>query len=192
MISTSLIIIVGIAVGAMTTVITTNVASSSEPVIRQKTLKIANLYMDEIMGKRWDENTPASGGCITTAGSIYCATYCATLPFPNCGTCTAGAGVCEPSASIAAMGNNEELNRNEFDDIDDYNSATLSTTPSFPDAAGTNGETALDSVDGYTVDVTISEAALGTVPASDAREVVVSVTNPLGDTMTLTRYRINF
>lgn len=186
------IVIVGIAVSAIVTVYTTNVIHSPEPLIREKTLKIASLYMDEIMGKRWDENTPVGGGCIDTAGSAYCTNYCASLTFPNCDFCSKSGGACVPPASIAAMGTNEELLRSDFDDVDDYRAAFLSATPSYPDPAGVNGETALTDVSGYQVSVTITEEAFDTVIAPDVRKVEVRVTNPLGDTLTLRRYRTNF
>ena len=183
------IVIVGVAVGAIAAVFSTNVANSPEALLREKTLKIANLYMDEIMGKRWNENTPAGGGCVET-GSNYCTNYCAGLAFPDCGFCAKGAGVCVAPDNATVIGAEEGL-RSDFDDVDDYN-GTVSATPSFPDPAGAGGETALTDVNGYSVSVTVSATALGTVPAADARRIVISVTNPLNETLTLTRFRTNF
>lgn len=185
------IVIVSIAVTAIAQIYSTNVMHSPEPLLREKALKIANFYMDEIMGKRWEENTPAGGGCIET-GSNYCNNLCAAQPFPNCGFCNKSGGACVAPATIAALAANEEANRSDFDDVDDYLSGTLSATPSFPDPVGVNGETALTDVAGFTVSVAVTEVAIGGIPASDVRRVVVTVNSPVGESLTLTRYRINF
>ena len=185
------IVIVSIAVAAIAQIYSTNVMHSPEPLLREKALKLANFYMDEIMGKRWEENTPAGGGCIET-GSNYCTTYCAALTFPDCNFCTRTGGACVAPATIAALATNEEGLRSDFDDVDDYRSGSLSATPSFPNAAGVNGESPLPDVGGFTVAVTIAQVALGGIPASDVRRIVVTVTNPVGDSLVLTRYRINF
>ena len=106
------IIIVSIAVTAIAQIYSTNVAHSAEPLLREKSLKLANFYMDEILGKRWEENTPAGGGCIET-GSNYCTNYCASLTFPNCDFCSKSGGACVVPATIAALASNEEADRIE-------------------------------------------------------------------------------
>ena len=185
------IVIVSVAVAAIAQIYSTNVMHSPEPLLREKALKLANFYMDEIMGKRWEENTPAGGGCIET-GSNYCTNYCAALTFPDCDFCTRAGGACVAPAIIAVLATNEEALRSDFDDVDDYSSGNLSATPSFPNTAGVNGESPLTDVGGFTVAVTIAQVALGGIPASDVRRIVVTVTNPVGDSLVLTRYRINF
>ena len=185
------IVIVSVAVAAIAQIFSTNVIHSPEPLLREKALKLANFYMDEIMGKRWEENTPAGGGCIET-GSNYCTTYCAALTFPDCNFCTRTGGACVAPATIAALATNEEGLRSDFDDIDDYRSGNLSATPSFPDTTGVNGESPLNDVAGYAVSVAISEVPLGGIPANDVRQITITVTSPLGESLALTRYRINF
>jgi len=60
------IVIVGIAVAAISLLFAQNVQHSAEPLLRQKTIAVAKAYMDEIVRKRWDELTPDGGGCIDT------------------------------------------------------------------------------------------------------------------------------
>ena len=38
------------------------ITSSPSPVIRQRAISLAQSMMDEILAKRWDENTPVGGG----------------------------------------------------------------------------------------------------------------------------------
>lgn len=61
------IVIVGVAVTAITLLFVQNVRYSADPLIRQKSLAVAKAYMDEIVRKKWDELTPDGGGCIDTA-----------------------------------------------------------------------------------------------------------------------------
>ncbi|MCG8427735.1 MAG: prepilin-type N-terminal cleavage/methylation domain-containing protein [Chromatiales bacterium] len=60
------IVIVGIAVTGMLLMFSKSAENSHSPLIRQKAIAVASAYMDEILGKRWDENTPLGGGCVIT------------------------------------------------------------------------------------------------------------------------------
>lgn len=66
------IVIVGIAVAAISLLFQQNVQHSADPLIRQKTIAVAKAYMDEIVRKRWDELTPTGGGCIDTSSTPNC------------------------------------------------------------------------------------------------------------------------
>ncbi|QEP42883.1 type II secretion system protein [Ectothiorhodospiraceae bacterium BW-2] len=63
------IVIVGIAITGTVTLFTTNVSHSHEPLLRQKAISLANMYMDEILRKKWNEATPNGGGRVA-AGDI--------------------------------------------------------------------------------------------------------------------------
>jgi MSHA pilin protein MshD len=67
------IVIVGIAVTAVTLLFVQNVRYSADPLIRQKLIAVAKAYTDEIVRKKWDELTPDGGGCIDTT-SFNCET----------------------------------------------------------------------------------------------------------------------
>jgi MSHA pilin protein MshD len=66
------IVIVGIAVSAITLLFIQNVRYSADPLIRQKSIAVAKAYMDEIVRKRWDELSPEGGGCIDTTATSNC------------------------------------------------------------------------------------------------------------------------
>jgi len=159
-----------------------------EPYLQQRALAVANAYMDEILHKRWDENTPIGGGCVET-GSGLCAAWCAARTFPNCGGCTPGAGVC--SAVAAAGGGAEEgADRGLFDDIDDYHG--LSDAPPRNALGAPMGSAG--AFPGFRADVTVSHpaAAWNGVPASEVKRIQVEASTPDGQTIRLVAYRLNF
>lgn len=56
------IVIVSIAVAAISNQISQNVEHSADPLLRQRAIAIAHLYLDRMQGVRWDETTPVGGG----------------------------------------------------------------------------------------------------------------------------------
>lgn len=85
------IVIVSIALGAIIQSWSFAMAGSANPLLQHKSLKLAQMYSDEILSKRFDETTPLGGGLAT---SISC-----------------------PVSSGIDTG---ESSRNLFDDVDDY------------------------------------------------------------------------
>ncbi|MBF0218517.1 MAG: hypothetical protein HQL49_03175 [Gammaproteobacteria bacterium] len=63
------IIIVGVALASLAQLFALNVRHSATPLLRQKSVILANAYMEEIIRKRWDELTPDGGGKIDSATS---------------------------------------------------------------------------------------------------------------------------
>ena len=176
------IVIVGIAVAALSIQFGENVSHSHEPFNRQRAITVANAYMDEIVKKRWDENSPAGGGCVSTP-SGNCTAYCAAATFPTCHYCAKGAGVCVPAAAAAGIAT-EEAARADYDDIDDYNGINQAPT----DASGT----AMPNYAGFNVTVNVTATAWNGVTSNDSRRIVVSVSNPSGETISLDSYRFNY
>ncbi len=158
------IVIVGIAVGAITLQFSQNVSHSHEPFLRQRALAVAGAYLDEIMGKRWNENTPIGGGCVDTASP----------------TCTGGPA----PTGIGA----EEGSRSLYDDVDDYAAISGESPPR--DSLG-NVMTGYNA--DFTVDVSVTQpaAAWNGINANDVRRITVDVQTPTGEIITLTGYRIN-
>jgi type II secretory pathway pseudopilin PulG len=72
------IVVVGVAVAGITLQFTQNVKNSATPLLRQKAIAIANAYLDEMLHKKWDENSPSSGGCILTTASAGCPSWTAS------------------------------------------------------------------------------------------------------------------
>ena len=87
------IVIVSIALGALMQNWSEQIRHSSDPLLQRKSLKLAQLYGDEILSKRFDESTPLGGGSTNT---ISC-----------------------PASDGRDTG---ESTRDDFDDVDDYHS----------------------------------------------------------------------
>ncbi|NRB38481.1 MAG: prepilin-type N-terminal cleavage/methylation domain-containing protein [Pseudomonadales bacterium] len=85
--------IVSIALAALMQSWSYNISSSADPLLQRKSLNLAQMYVDEILSKRFDENSPLGGGTIISA-SINC-----------------------PTGSGLDAG---ESGRDDFDDVDDY------------------------------------------------------------------------
>jgi MSHA pilin protein MshD len=86
------IVIMSIALVAIASVISTSVSRSVDPLIQHKAVLLAQAYFDEILTKRFAENTPVGGVPADTSASV----------------CTVGS---EPGES-----------RRKYDDVDDYDS----------------------------------------------------------------------
>lgn len=92
------IVIISIAMVALMSSFSLSMSHSADPLWRNKALKLGQLYLDEILAKKYDEHTPIGG-----------------LPFvadPSC--VTLGPDGAAP---------NQET-RETFDDVDDYHGIT--------------------------------------------------------------------
>jgi len=65
------LVIVGIALSAVLGVISRAVATSSDPLIQVRALELAQAQLDEILARKFDENTPSGGvpACGALGGS---------------------------------------------------------------------------------------------------------------------------
>lgn len=78
------ILIVAIGLTGITLAFTQGAKFSHEPVIQQRSLSLAQTFLDEIMRQRWDENTPTGGGCTQSASNACVASsnsWNATTPY---------------------------------------------------------------------------------------------------------------
>lgn len=191
------IVVVSVALAGIASVFSANIKNSAAPVLRERSIALAQAYMDEILTKQWDENTPLGSGCVDTDlanTTDSCTSYCAIFSTENscniskCHFDTATTS-CNAAANVsAAFGTDatELNNRPLWDDIDDY-----SATPSQPkDSNGNN----IVEYNGFTVAVAITQPASSWhgIAASDVRRIAVTVTNPLQESITLVSYRVNF
>ncbi len=55
------IVVISIALAAMLGAFSSAMTHSADPMWRNKTIKLAQLYLDEILSKRFDENSPVGG-----------------------------------------------------------------------------------------------------------------------------------
>ena len=157
------IVILGMVAGIMVPFFNA-IVRSPDPVIRERAISLAQSMMDEIMAKRWDENTPMGGGPLNTNESAR-------------GTVAA--------TPVANLGVDAGENRTTYDDVDDYRSMPPEVD-NFTDQNGT-----AFSLPGYQRQVTVDYIASATNPidqntpaaagATDTKLVVVIIRSPLGE-----------
>lgn len=180
------ILVVGVALSGIVTLFVQNTQSSSDPFMRERAVAVAHAYMDEIMGMRFDENTPVGGGCVET-GSNSCSSYCAMLNDVQCvrSKCRLqGPANCVARSNLSGIAT-EEGNRSAYDDVDDY--AGLNEQPT--GLVGVAGGYA-----GFNVQVSVTQPAANWqgIDVRDLRHIQVRVTSPLNETISLQAYRVNF
>ena len=186
----------------------TSFTHSSDAVLREQAISLAQAMMSEIMAKKWDENSPNGGNppiCSSESRNQTARTSLNTL-------CSHSGAACavQPCASTMGLDSGETSNANDrtdWDDIDDY---------SFLNQAGGNYEQdtfwnqnggAGFSMTGFsrwvevdyiasneaTVDTSAGISA-GTTAASatDTKRIIVLVSSPLRETFTLVATVCNY
>ncbi|WP_250656583.1 type II secretion system protein [Alkalimarinus coralli] len=66
------IVLISIAMTAVLTAFSTSMGRSSDPLWKNKSLKLAQLYLDEILSKKYDVSTPLGGVPATPVGAVSC------------------------------------------------------------------------------------------------------------------------
>ena len=153
-----------------------SIVHGPDPMVRQRAVALGQALMDEIMAKRWDENTPVGGGPICSGESSSKATRPSLVD--NCGA----PGARTASAIGADAG---ETDRTLYDDVDDYNTMA-EEVDTFHDQRGT-----AFSLPGYRRKATVRYVASSANPidqntpaapgTTDTKLVVVTVTSPTGE-----------
>ncbi|MFQ6758332.1 MAG: type II secretion system protein [Deltaproteobacteria bacterium] len=149
------------------------IVHSPDPVIRERAISLGQAMMDEIMAKRWDENTPMGGGPLNTAESAR--------------------GTVVPAA---ALGIDAGEDRTTYDDVDDYNSLP----PEIDNFTDQNNNAF--NLPGYRRQVAVRYIASAANPidentpaaagTTDTKLVVVRITSPLGEIFNFVAVACNF
>ena len=158
------VVIVVLAVGltGITLVINETVKQSPKPLVQTRAMELAQTYLDEILAKRFDELSGQGG-------------------MPRCDSVDNAAQTCSNT-----MGDEEGGSRLLFDDVDDYNN--LDNSPPI-----TASGTVLNNYSSYRVqvNVTYAGAELG-LANRGAKRITIMITTPLGTTLPVSAYRVNF
>ncbi len=167
------IVILAIALTTVTQIIGLNTVSSSGTLNETKAIELAQSYLGEIKAKRYDENSPIGG-------------------VPPCDGLSGG-GACTEDADAALGPDSGESSRVLFDDVDDFDDL---------DEGSGSGNALLDaegnSRTGYEnfrvqVQVTYSGAAAPrSGSTSDSKKVILTVTQPNGESLDFTVHRGNY
>ena len=157
------IVVISIALAAMLGAFSSSMSHSADPMWRNKTIKLAQLYLDEILSKRFDENTPVGGVPAAGAVGAPALTACGSL---------------DPEAGEV---------RATYDDVDDYDGLSDSPPVAVNGALGASyGNYAVSVVvtcDGDTVSVTGNP---------NAKRIEVTVTPPGQSAMVFYAYKGNY
>lgn len=160
------IMIISVALVATVNGMMPALSHNADPLWRDKSIKLAQLYIDEVLSKKYDE-TSSTGGSDSLSASSF-------INNPNCATLGPDAGE----------------NRNEYDDVDDYHG--LSDTPprlqsgiSLSNYVGYSAAITV-SCDGNTV------ASSGGTANDHAKKITVVISSPSNQSMTFAVYRGNF
>lgn len=180
------IVIMGFAAMIITPYLTA-ITHGPDPVLREKALALAQAMMDEVLTKRWDDNTANGGGPIITSETLVG---------------SRGTSAITPSATTpAGLGPETGETRAVFDDVDDYHGLLE------PDGLGVfrdqNGTTLAGTWAGFRRTVTVHYIASATATinatqplssglSTDSKRIVVTVTSPLGETFELVAVTCNF
>lgn len=167
------IVVMAIVLTGVALVFYTTVRQSPEPLLNMRAAALGQAYLDEILPKRYDENSGQGG-------------------IPRCDSTDPGAKPCSttlgPDVSPTNPPNPET--RAQYDDVDDYNG--LNESPP-RDALGN----VLPGYANYRVQVSVVYAGngpdgLGLANLQDAKLITVTVTTPSGDRMVFSAYRVNY
>jgi MSHA pilin protein MshD len=176
------------------------VTHSPDPILREQAIGLGQAMMDEILAKKWDENSPNGGGPICTSEStnvVLRATLDPACTFPATGPVASSIGL----EGVEAGGPN---NRDQWDDVDDYNNL------SEPDVAGLFYDQTGTSLPGSwteftrhveidyiasskkTIDTSTISAGASAADATDTKRIIVTVTSPLDETFQFVAVSCNF
>lgn len=195
------IVILSVALTGITLIYINTTRHSADPMVRIRSIELAQSTLEEILLKSYDHNTPVGGGCVQfTANS----------------NCPAGAPP-NPTAATEAVGLAADAGetRPTFNDVDDYNNQLYCGTDVVPantacpaltcndmqNAPGAANDISFE-YSGFSVCVQVSfagteinnsaPAAAVNVLANDAKRIDVTVTDPLNSRIGLSAYRLNF
>lgn len=194
------IVILSVALTGITLIYINTTRYSADPMIRIRSIELAQSTLEEILLKAYDGETPTGGGCVqmSNAATTLCTSGTAPASDPDFGT---------------PLGTDGEASRAAYDDVDDYTNQLYcgdNVTPAntaCPALACQNmqdgsGNDIATEYSGFSVCVQVGYAgnelntvAPGTgtnVSTNDAKRIDVIVTDPLNSRISLSAYRLNF
>lgn len=201
------IVILSVALTGITLIYINTTRYSADPMVRIRSIELAQSTLEEIILKSYDDNSPIGGGCVQFAADSNCPAG------PNPATVTTLTPVVFTSAEEGAN------NRPVYNDVDDYHNKLYCGQGVIPantacpaltcqDIENSIGNNISPEYEGFSVCVQVSFAGgVGTeinnitvnsgaanvaVLTNDAKRIDVTVTDPLNSRIALSAYRLNF
>jgi MSHA pilin protein MshD len=168
------IAVVGVAVTGVILALNVSTRGSADPMVQKQALAIAEALLEEIQMQPFTYCDPDDANAATATDTAGCASAVEAigpeaLDVPPTGPAETRAGATRP-----------------FDNVNDYHGFSLG--PGISDVTGT----AITGLDAYSATVSVAGQALGTIAASDALLVTVTVTGPANTSVTLHGYRARY
>lgn len=162
------IVVLAVGLSGVVLVINRTLLDAPGALVNTRAMEIAQLYLDEILAKKYDDNTPQGGTPPCNTGGNSC------IPDDTC-----------DHADPNTFGSDSE-SRDQFDDVDDY------CTTDFQTVADANGNV-LPNYDGYDIKVDIVYAGTDIgLNLDQAKRVTATVRTPRNQQIPVTVYRTNF
>jgi len=156
------IVILSLALVAVLNGFSRSIEHSADPLWRNKTLKLAQLYLDEILSKNYDHNTPVGGVPVVSS--------------PGCST----------------MGPEAGETRATFNDVDDYHNYGLTNPADAVPSSLVAPLDSSYSQYRVTVSVQCDGASVNASANNQAKKITVTITPPEQSAMSFSVYRGNF
>ena len=143
---------------------------SADPVVKKQALAIAESLLEEIQQMPFTFCDPDDANVSTATSAAGCATT--------------------PEALGPEAGESRYNANTPFDNVNDYNgyNTAAETPPGIKDITGTP----ITGLGNYNAAVTVTQAALSGILASDSLRITVTVTGPVNVTVTVDGYRTQY
>lgn len=162
-----------------------SITHSADPLIRQRAITLGQSIMDEILSKKWDEDTPTGGAPICSNES--------NASRPSISNCSKSAG------NISLDLGESSPDRSNWDDVDDYNGYSESDTFTEQDsdtftASGFSRSVAVTYIPSNSspIEATNPVGTTTSAQSTDTKRIVVTVSSPLGETLYFVAVLCNF
>jgi MSHA pilin protein MshD len=164
------IVILAIALVGVSGMISLGTSNSGDPLVQTRAIALGHSYLDEIMGRRFDERSAASGldPCYDFSGPDRCTEQILPGPLPQGCESVLGRDGGEPSG-----------NREKYDDVDDYNGLAEGDGLAGSPIRDAEGDTRPE-YENYHVAVSVryagDDAVFGGLHCTNAKLITVTVT----------------
>ncbi|MGS0674970.1 type IV pilus modification PilV family protein [Shewanella sp. 0m-4] len=165
-------VVISIAFVLLSTMLFPQAERAADTLHRVRTAELAHSILNEIWGKRFDQNTNANGGVPACGAPAK-----PTLGLPAGKPCTAKGNLGPDKV------NGAEESRNNYNDVDDYNGLNINSL--MLDSSETYAQRYVNY--GLNVEVTYNN-----LPSLNTKLITINVTTPNGEVMTFNAIRSNY